>query len=482
MGDVGGTVRYNAETGVAHVLTGRGWQRLAGEEADAAVEAARMGVSGAAMTALSDALTLGIADSPVMQQLRQQNPGVMAAGIGAELALGGTTLMGRKAAAPIARAGMRDVTPDAASTVAQRVEQRLLQNAASTGGDSVSAAVADLGQGGAGWRNPLDRLFTEFAGDPQSLSTTQRRLIDSGLIQKHNFQLLPGQARGVNILDESARSDAIIATAYDDVYETNRSLVNRSTRRAIGLPDGDEFGFDELGEAVELFSERFDAVPGQIGTVTLPDDAAQFIAEELADAPNIRRILRKNTGVENVEAGQELSGQTIMSLRESFLKKSRRLWAAGEDDLAESVDIAIESLDDIIQTSMSAADAATYAQTREQWRVFRYLERPGSMTDAGDLNPKSLGKAGKLRKEFKGAFGRSDTVDRGKVRNAETADWLEVMRLASAFSTNIPDSGTASRLTIQNIISNPATLPLRLMVRARLKRMADSTNMDIHGE
>ena len=480
-------LRYNPETGKAHLLTGEGWKEYSGDQAAALVEAQRAGLPGAIVGNLASSLTMGILDTPLMEASRELYPGTENAMIAAELATGVVPLA--KAAG---RAAIRGVGRQlgVSERVAARIEQGAASEAAAgrtaganTGaaadvGDSVGAMAADSGAGvPKTWADRVDRVFAEFAGSPQDLTSTQRRVLEAGIPQRIGFQLLPGQASGKNILLESARSDPIIAGAFDDVLQANLRGRNSAAREVIGIDAGEEFGFDELGAAADFLGEQFDAIGEKIGRVSLPADTFNKVNSIRKIDADLGALIDEKLGRELTDA-LEIDGDNLMSIRSLINDKVRQDWKLGNDLSARRAELALDAIDNVISEALGPEQVAAYKRIREQWKVLRILERPGAVKADGTLSPKTIGN--NLRKEFKGAYGRSDTA-RADYLEPETREFMDWIRASTAFEGNVADSGTATRLTIQNILANPnpVTLATRFWVRGRLKRQADMLNDEL---
>lgn len=474
MSDPAGTVRYNADTGMAYVMTGRGWKQYSGDEALTLREAAEGGITGALMTGLVDTLTLGLVNTDAMQKTREAFPYSSQAVPAAEIGLG-IGAVTRGLARPAAQAARRQVT----GTVAERTQAQIAGNAAQAGArgfDSAGAAstLDEFATNQPGWLGRArDRVLAEFAGDPQDLTTAQRRFLESGTRERIGFQLLPGQERGRNLLSEMAKRDPFIAGAFDDVFRTNYETGNRIATRALGLDESVEFGFDELGQAADTIGEGIERVIASIGTTKLDEAARRAVDDVLTESPAARNLLRIRGYGE--EIGEEVGGDTLTSLRSILNDLSRSKWNQGLDVEAQVVDAAIDQIDEIIERAIGAEGRMQYKELREQWKLLKLFERSGSVRADGTINWESLATAGKFRKEFKGAFGRSDT-DRGTSLSQATRDLLDFTRAASVFKANVADSGTATAIGFQDALTNPQGLAARFLIRGYLKREADRLN------
>lgn len=480
MADRAGTVRWDEENQEAYILTGRGWEKKTGDEALITRQAAEAGLSGSILTGLVDTLSFGLAvPDERLQAAQQQNPvGTFLGQYGIDIATLGGAAMARQ---PI----KQGVKAAAESRMADRIQQRIAAEVGETGvasgvaggsppisGGSVGAAAADEAAPGF-IRQTVDRVLSEFAGDPQDLTTAQRRFLESGARERLGFQLYPGQAQGRNLLTDVAKSDPFVAGAFDDVLQANYRLGNRIANEALGLGRSEEFGFDELGAAADTIGDGIEGIIGRVGTQQIDEAAEQAVERVLQRAPEARELLELETGATTF-AGT-LDGNVITSVRSILNDLSRSQWNQGLDIQARVTDRAISAIDDIIENAIGPQGRAEYKALREQWKVLKLFERAGSVRADGTIAWESLAGAGKLRKEFKGAFGRSD-MDRGTSLEQSTRDLLDFARGASVFRANVADSGTATRLAFQDAISNPQGLAARLLIKSYLKREADRIN------
>ena len=206
-----------------------------------------------------------------------------------------------------------------------------------------------------------------------ALSTDQARLIESGAVARSGFKLLPGQAKGNNIMVDIVETVPQVADLFAPSLAHNARLLMEKTARSVGL-EAKDWGRDILGQARAKVGAMFDRVESAIPEgVSLGDDLVQSL--ETALTKGERRLF-------DLDANTSLSGSDLMELRSlinSELSAARKLSAEGV--AARELEQTMEALDEII---LSAIDdpvvEAVWKEARQRWRMVLALERPGVIT------------------------------------------------------------------------------------------------------
>ena len=459
-----GDVSANPQTGQPELLTPRGWEPISQEEAQERIQPA----AGRFLTGLAGAGGSGVAGS--LGKLT---------GVG--LAVGEpAVLLGRAGA----RAGARKLSQafGGGQKMPARVQQQIQQvtrpeqgitpfEAARGEGGFAAPRLADTSVGAAQTGAAPQaaglpaRILDKFL-DQRPLRTDQARIVNSGRAEQLGFRFLPGQREGQNLLLAGAKSDPIVAGAFDDIFTHNRETGARLARKALGLEDGVEFGRAELGQAADDIGARLNQVADDIAPAKLDKDIANRVNRLRKVDDDLDDALDDVLGVAGTAPQATVSGAELLSLRSQLGATSRQAWNQGASERAKRVDKIIKKLDDLIeQNSTNPAARADYRKAREQWRVLIQLEKPGVVSEAGDIGFERL--SSRFTKEFKGDFGRSTFARPDKGLSQETRDLLDFTKIGGAFKDNIGDSGTATRLGLQALFS-----PKQLAQRLALKGVA----------
>ena len=464
-----GDIQVEPQTGQPHKLGPNGWEPISVQQADQESQPAfgRFigGLGGGEATGTAGALGRAVGIGTAVAE-----PAFLLGRAGVRAAVGGA----RRQLQQSGRAGMpqrvqqqiQQVTkPETPVFGALPGEGGFVPPAPRAGPTSVGAAQAGAAPQPAGL---MARIVDKFL-DQRPLRTDQARIVQSGRAQELGFRHLPGEQQGQNLLVAGAKSDPIVAGAFDDILTGNREALNRNARKALGLEDAPEFGRAELGEAAQDIGARLNQVADDIKPATLDKDLANRINKLRKVDDDLDDALSDALGVEGAAADATVSGQELLGMRSQLGKASRQAWKQGAAQRGERIDKIIKKLDDLIeQQSTNPAARAEYAKAREQWRVLTQLEKPGVVSEAGDIQAATL--ARNFTKEFKGDFGRTTFARPDSKLSQETKDLLDFTKISSAFKDSVGDSGTATRLGFQSLL-NPKALTQRALMRTAMEQI-----------
>jgi hypothetical protein len=312
------------------------------------------------------------------------------------------------------------------------------------------------------------RILDKFL-DQRPLKTDQARIVQSGRAEQLGFRFLPGQREGQNLLLAGAKSDPIVAGAFDDIFTANREAGANLARKALGLDEGTQFGRAELGQAADDIGARLNQVADDIDPVALDADLTRRVNRLRKVDDDLDDALDDVLGKAKAGRSETVSGEELLALRSQLGATSRQAWRQGASQRAKRVDKIIAKLDDLIeQASNNPAAKADFRKAREQWRVLLQLEKPGIVSEAGDIGFERL--AGRFTREFKGDFARSTFARPDSRLSQETKDLLDFTKIGGAFKDNIGDSGTATRLGLQALL-NPKQLTQRLILKQAAQQL-----------
>ena len=293
---------------------------------------------------------------------------------------------------------------------------------------------------------------------PEDLTPDQRLMLPVG--EQLGFQFLPGQARGAVGIRRLAGSDPLIESAFAPELQANLRGVRRSAARSVGLPV-DDFSRNLLGQAADDIGAGIEEVGSRVGSINLHQELQAGI-----------ETIRKTEPFLSIPESGALTGREALQLRSTLNAASRTAWKQGANapaNKAEYIDNLIDQLDDLIEAQLSPEDVAEWAKLRERWKNLKVLESPNVVNELGDINVRSL--ATQLRKYYKGAYGRQVTGADGRRAGLqpETREFMDWSRLGAQFGDNFPNSGTASRTRLVQLMTQPTELAKSLALRAALK-------------
>lgn len=357
--------------------------------------------------------------------------------------------------------GVGDAADPTRAVTSQEVGQ--IGGVLSSVGDDSVGAMSQAGREGLwrqlkrapGMRKLLEKIEESVGTTRSTMTNDQRELISGGAAERVGFEFLPGQDKGNNLIAEIIKSQPFMADAYDPILTANARNLEARTLRAVGLPEGATFGRSSLRQADEELARRFEDVSGNVKPFALPDELRAALDDPDILTKNARFLFKVN------ESGQPLSGNQVMELRS---RMNDALGSARSDRSqgvkAQHIQEQLQELDDLIGKNIRGGkqgDAwAQWKDTQQRWRVNIAMNGRGVVQPDGSISMKTL--AANLEKTFERDFRKNLTQIEDGVVKAEgmprdVAELLDFTRVARAFESNLGDSGTASRLAIQQILS-----------------------------
>ena len=409
-------------------------------------------------------------------------------GVGAPLAKGAAKLAGRALFKGGGRSGERvqQALVQNAADRAERTRRQLGGSIASDGeehllrqfgGDTratqITAVRQELRSVGAAEVNGVRQSVFDLFTAPADLTEAQLKAIPHA--ERLVFKFLPGQVQGSKLFLEGIKSDPILRGAVEYELASNRSGLQRAAARAIGLEDDVIFDADAMGQAADVLGEGFEGIADHIGPTRLAGALIDDIAPWLSS--NQKRVLQlANKG--NAEVTQ-LAGREVMQIRSRLMRAATDEFRQGRTLVADDINDIVGLLDAQIDKAISPAVKRQWQSLREQWRVFRVLEKPNVVDlDTGNVN--FLTARNNLRKEFKGEFGRQSFAGEGQRRNrvsTATSEFMDWVRVSGAFKDAVGDSGTATRLLSVQNLTQPVMTAKKLAARAMIQFEADRLNL-----
>lgn len=340
--------------------------------------------------------------------------------VGSMLPTAPLMLLSGGAAAPGLMGGLRVAGSQAAQSAALGAlgseSGNYLQDAAIGGGLSLgtSAAaqiVSRVRAGQAAMREAAAAPGGALGAASVGLNDAERETLAGA--RRAGLQLLPGQETGnltFRKIEAGMAANPFMSKFFDDIEQGNRAQLNRLAARAMGV-DADNVGPAVRMAAEHQIGQQFDEVGRRLGRVDIDpligevEKMAQREALEGAPRMQIRTILHNLQGGQKeriaavgADEGRFITGESMMKMRSTMSAKMRDAFGQGNSELGELYGDVLKVYDKAIEdaaTQMArkggagarAADetVALYSQARDQWNVWRALDRGGATPD-GHVN------------------------------------------------------------------------------------------------
>lgn len=369
----------------------------------------------------------------------------------------------------IARRVMGTAGRRAATVAAAQAGEQAAGGAGSVGAASTGAAEAAAQAegsfvrrtlGSVGWGRDLQRLADELL-DGAPMTPDQRALVP--VADSIGFRFLPGQREGNVLLNQLAMSDPLVQLSYSGLFAGNRQGLRATAARAIGIR-GDDFGRDMLGQAADEIGATLDDIGVRIGEVRLADDIVERVSQVAKTEPFLA-----------LEAGGALTGRQAMALRSNLVQAASQAWRQGAQapaGKAQFLDDLVSQLDDVIEGQLDDAALESWRIARQRWRNLRVLEYPGVISDAGEINARTL--SSQMARVYGATYRRQLTGAEGRRANLlpETQALMDWARVVGAFADNMPNSGTAYRSALIQATRNPMEVGKALVLRGLIDSAA----------
>lgn len=373
------------------------------------------------------------------------------------------------------------VVADAAFAPVRKVARESGQNVGrSFGARSVGAGEAEEVTEFTG----LERLFFELLA-PRRLTPDQQTLIDSGIAARLGLRLFPGQDRGIQMLKAAAESDPIMGRAVFEIQDANQEILEELALKALRQPTARGFSRGAVANhRADMFQMQRE-VADAIGTIEQPPkDIIDQISRVLPmkDLEDLGFVTIKGEGAQEAaeEAGEQIltmSGQQIMDLRRTLFALLDQVTSPGQRDAIKARRImrTFDNFDEWITEVIPKATRKQWEEAREAGRWQILMDKPGVITSDGGISFPKLANVldREMPEEFKRqllATGPGGRKGMGKASN----DFIDAIQFLRHFQTNIGDSGTATRQSLREAVSNPKSLAGRLAARDFLEGVAET--------
>lgn len=233
------------------------------------------------------------------------------------------------------------------------------------------------------------------------------------------------------------------------LLDMKAGAFNRAVLKRAGI-DADEAAPQildaarkELGSEFERLSAGRKVPLGDGFLNKLADlDAAQGEVRGVLDTSKIDRLV---TGMLDRLGKGALKGETAQTIRSELTKEAKDAAAAQQSRLADALRTVRNAVDDAIGDTMTGADRKAWGEARRKYTALKTIQKamdsaPGQAGAKADIAPSALTRAVRAGDKGGYAYGRGDLNDLSR------AGELFVRK-------SVPDSGTAQRLFLQNLMT-----------------------------
>ena len=254
--------------------------------------------------------------------------------------------------------------------------------------------------------------------------------------------------RSLQRLEQGAESSMFSQGLQSGVQESNQAVFREGVLKAIGLDPAEftDLSPETLLAANRRISDGFTDVSMMVaergGTLQIPDDLARSIKGtrgQISDLIARGRFAGLDNGV--------ISGNEWNVARRALSQDAAQRAAKGEYEIADELFADVETLDRLIEERLPDNLLDDFARLREQYRVFKTVNRDGVVNPDGEVVIKSLNR--RLRNDT--GFGNTARLGT-ETTNPETAELINLARVgANPQLQPFRSSGTAENLSAQRV-------------------------------
>lgn len=303
------------------------------------------------------------------------------------------------------------------------------------------------------------------------LTAAQQQALERGTAL--GMRATPGQASGSRALQQfeaKLESQPLTSGPFNALKAANQRVLNGTAARAIG-ETGTAVDSDTLARASERLGNVFESVrtPNRI---VVADPSATSRALDVIDQ-SVEGLLpgdasiRSNKLVQNLETLTQQShihGEQLGSLSSKLGRAAYKQMTSpnGDRDWGQALYAVKDHVDDLVQSTLSAEEAATYAAARTQYRNLMLLTSRTGIVNPSTGNISGAALANKLQQADRNGF----------LFGQNQSDWYNAARFAQAFKPIVGDSGTATRSMLHSPTDFVLSLPFNVATRAYLRTPA----------
>jgi hypothetical protein len=279
------------------------------------------------------------------------------------------------------------------------------------------------------------------------LTDTQQALLQRG--QELGLRYSPAEMTGnkqLGQLEAGFERNPFLSGPSAARLESNQGVYNQVALDALGESGYTDLGGPTLNAAKRRIGSVYDQFADLADEIEFDDEfneAFTTLNQKLTSLPgkkgNAARIFRDLS--DEIEAGP-MTVSRYKDMRKYLADTANDMWKSGKNTTQAQQ---ISDLEGLLNRQlekaipMDAVDA--FREANQQYGVLKTLLKPGVVTTAGDLNPKTL--ANVMGRGTRGQLG----FKAGETGN----DLQDIARIAQAFKTTVPDSGTPTAMAVQDM-------------------------------
>lgn len=271
------------------------------------------------------------------------------------------------------------------------------------------------------------------------------------------FELTPGQmvdSAMIRKLESAGRSTPWASAPFDAMQAKNQGVFNRIVNRALGQ-EGDEVTLSTMNRAQDWVDEQFTRVTEAIRArggmpagglqSKLDDIRAEWQGYGVALPENMVERFKRPDGT--------FDPQGILGARQKVSQLIRQAKSTGQTTSIEPLSKMVEAIDDAVSAAARSAGKGTFAgrevdslkQAREVYRLLIALDRPGVWKEEKNVL------MGPMYRALKSGY-RGEMRGRKEPSSPAMRDLVDAVRVReAAMKELVNDSGTATRLSLQNL-------------------------------
>lgn len=308
------------------------------------------------------------------------------------------------------------------------------------------AALGAAGGGlGAGLGKAVGRVLNPIRSAPNAATTDAMEAA-----ARLGYRPPVGQEMGnraLQVLEQQAAKNPISARGAQSYNQANQAALNSAAARGIG-ESADTITEDVMAAAKSRIGGEFDRLATDKvipldKTFTARIDHLRTRVEAAGPFKNTQAVDVLDSARMVGQSGK-MTGEAYQAIRSELTDMSRVASRAGNDKLAGTIKGVRKSMDDAAERVLSPEDLKAWKTARTQYAGLKTLEKRGAIK-GGDVDPAIIRNI--MQSGDKGAFARGNM-------QGELAD---IARIGNAFRP-LPDSGTASNLVSQALLSGGAGL------------------------
>jgi hypothetical protein len=273
--------------------------------------------------------------------------------------------------------------------------------------------------------------------------------------------------RTIKGIESAIESTPMVANPMHNINDRRQEILRDTAAEAMGLPKGTRLTDDVIGDVATGLSDEFTSLQGLDDMPVTETFADSLIATQnsaktrLFSDPQIEETINKV--FDKIDDSGRLTVSNYQDMTSELKAKVRQAWKGDSPDpyFAESLAEIIESLDELAMNNVDPSALSKLKRARARWKALSTLEKSRSIHESGEVSGPLL--ANYLRRTDKPGYGRG----------GNTSDLYEAARMSKAFPSR-PDSGTAGRQLINNMLQNPTSSALSLLVSPAVSTLSNA--------